>query len=352
MNTGPGVMTFVGEGGGDYVTDTTYKYVGAGAGEFRLVAGARWAWARMACCMLFLCLALIPMIAIPIMMTRTTTMKSFVSTRTTLFTTTQTATETIRSCTFWGDPHLQTFDGARPSFYGDGEFWVVSSDELKVQGRYEGTKFTHGLAATHKIVVSGSLVGNSRIEVGSLDYGDIEVDDKSVLTVFGTTYNVPFTNATVTYDQYGELIDEAQAKFPRRVVHIMLGRGVEITVFRWKNYVDFSILSPKFPDMDGCCGNFNNDPTDDSTRDVFKRMGVRVLPGQLLFSKRAKMEFTPEMQEMLENKCNSEQLVEGELFCRKELPEEQETTMEINSCVFDYCFGMNEHALRTAKKYA
>lgn len=348
---GPGVMTYVGTGGGDYITETTYKYVGEGVGEFRVVANGKFAWGRALCCSMLVCLlVLVPIILLwPGSPTTTPILQhARLPPPTEIVKTTKLAT---RDCTFWGDPHLETFDGARPSFYGDGEFWVIKSVDFKVQGRYMGTKYTHGLAATHKIVISGEFIDNIKIEVGSLEYGDIEVNNEPVLTNFPSTYTLPNGKGNIRYDSVGELVDKAQSKHPHRIVHITLPKGVKLVIFRWKNYVDLKITSSYFQDMDGSCGNFNGDPMDDTTRAVFDRIGVRVEPGELLFGHREKMEFTPEMQGMLSEHCESDKLVSGELACRKQLPSKQENTMTINSCVFDYCFGMNEHALRTAKKY-
>jgi len=56
-------------------------------------------------------------------------------------------------CKLWGDPHVIQFDqvgsdkNQAPSFYGDGDFWLVKSSTVSIQARFEGTKYTEGLAA-------------------------------------------------------------------------------------------------------------------------------------------------------------------------------------------------------------
>lgn len=352
-----GVMTFVGDGG-DYVTDTSYRYVGRGAGQFQILSPSRVGYGRLGCCLCLALVAVIGLVAAPGLRnpgTPSTTQRSFVlpppSPTTTPAATTTTTTVLKKTCLFWGDPHVSTFDGAVPSFYGEGEFWIIKSPMIRIQGRYNGTRYTDGLAATHKMVISGEFIDGARIEVGSLTYGDIEFDDADILSSLGAAFSLPGGKGTISYDADGELIDEAQGDLPRRVVHMQLPLGLEVTVFRWKNYIDMRIESPPIPGTDGSCGNYNGDKDDDDTRDVFERIGPRVAPGENLFSRRAQMEVTHEMLDMIEHECIPDVLTAGEVACRSQLPEEQTNRMMVSSCVFDYCFGAEQHALRTAAKF-
>merc|ERR1719296_246929 len=76
----------------------------------------------------------------------------------------------VRSCLLWGDPHLVSFDGARPSFYGNGEYWIVKNDDVHTQGRFMGTKYTYGLAATQKVAIGGRFLKNHIIEVEPMEH--------------------------------------------------------------------------------------------------------------------------------------------------------------------------------------
>ena len=39
--------------------------------------------------------------------------------------------------TVYGDPHITTFDGKSYYFGGSGDFWILKSDVLNIQGRFE-----------------------------------------------------------------------------------------------------------------------------------------------------------------------------------------------------------------------
>jgi hypothetical protein len=39
--------------------------------------------------------------------------------------------------TVYGDPHITTFDGKSYYFGGSGDFWILKSDSLNIQGRFE-----------------------------------------------------------------------------------------------------------------------------------------------------------------------------------------------------------------------
>merc|ERR1711957_559268 len=80
----------------------------------------------------------------------------------------------------------------------------------------------------------------------------------------------------------------------------------------------------------GSCGNFNGDASDDTTPAIFERVGARVEAGANLFSRRVPVEFTSQMDELRMDA----------------------TAQQMSACLFDGCFGMNEHALQTAKQFA
>merc|ERR1719277_127197 len=340
-------MTFVGSGCGDYTTETSYRYVGLGTGEFKVMTPKR----SFLGLIIAGVLAVVIVVVLVLLLSDNATTTTPTTTR--VFFTTTVAPPPRGECLFWGDPHISTFDHARPSFYGEGEFWIVKSESVKIQGRFMGTEFTHGLAATQKIVVSGSFIGGHKIEAEVVRHGGIYFDGQPILPNRPSTYPLPGGLGTLVYDGEGELVDKAQAKYTKRVVHMHLPNGIEITVFRWSNYLDLRIVMAKVPGMDGVCGNLNGDPGDDSTQAIFARVGARVGTGELLFGHRATVVFTPEMEEMLSNDCEPNRRMAAEAKCRSQLPQSVQVSNPkmIDSCAYDQCFGQMEHALRVARNY-
>jgi hypothetical protein len=256
-------------------------------------------------------------------------------------------------CQFWGDPHIKSFDGGRLSFYGDGEFWVVKGTKVKIQGVYMGTKWTHGLAATSKIVVSGSFIGGAKIVVGSMETGAITVNGQPVLSTFPSTYPLPGGMGMLRYDNQGELVDKADHDpTTAHILHMDLPSGVTLTVMRWENYIDFQVEMPKLEEVDGSCGNFNGRADDDTTEQIMERIGARVSDADLLFQNRHIVKFTAEMHAMLTAGCGGPSLTKATGECQRELPApSQADANTMNACLYDHCFGYNQHALRIAKTY-
>merc|ERR1712151_503739 len=256
-------------------------------------------------------------------------------------------------CTLWGDPHIISFDqpdtdkSKAYSFYGDGDFWLVKSSTVSIQGRFEGTKYTAGLAATNQIVVAGAFLHGHKIEVGTLDSGILTVDGQKVIAGFPGTYSG--AGFTVTYDSAGEVPDVVPEGNEKRVVHMDLPLGVKVTVFQWSNYMDVQIEMSKQPGQDGVCGNFNGNHADDTTQSVIQRVGARVRPSESLLSGRAVIEWTPQMDKMLRAECSGPTRAAGHAKCTQFLGSNGNV---VNSCTFDYCFGMNVRARKHAKTYA
>jgi len=353
-DAGPAAMTFVGSGEGDFVTETGYKYVGAGNGNLSMVAPKKVFWGRILGVTGGL-LVLLLVLAVSLRPRATTT--TTIPLPTTAMPTQQPAPITspppppsVGDCTFWGDPHMKTFDGARPSYYGDGEVWIVKSKEVKIQGRFEGTVYTKGLAATNAVAVSGPFIQNHVIKVFTIESGEgITVDGQPVLQSLGSTYGF-VAGTTLTYNDQGELPDAAAGIWKKRVVHMKLPMGVELTVFRWNNYLDLRLRMPALPDQDGACGNFNGNAADDTNIQVQTRKAAVVGPGELLFQSRKAVQFTPAEKALLEMCERNPQLYKTALQkCQTNIGGRLHMLHQHKACMLNMCMGQNEHALRYAK---
>jgi len=342
-------LTYVGAGRGDYSVTTTYKFVGTGAGDLSFVSRMSVLWARLLGGVLaLLAIAAVVYFATLPRDTSTTTMQSAGPVLDAA------APAAFGECTFWGDPHFKTFDGARPSFYGEGELHIVKSDTVSIQGRYKGTKYTKGLASTNKVAVGGRFINNHVIEVGCLESGDITIDGQPVLKSFPSSYTLAdVPDAKITYSTAGELVDQATEQFhERHIVHMELPLGVRLTVLRWANYVDFRLSMQAQPNQDGGCGNFNGLPSDDSTEAIFQRDGARVADADLLFRNRVEVTLTDTELKLLEV-CSAAQMAKAKEECAQELAGIRgaaQDAVQLRSCYLDVCFGANEHALKLATK--
>merc|ERR1719394_489902 len=65
------------------------------------------------------------------------------------------------TCKVFGDPHVLTFDGSHASFYSQGEYWIVKSSTVWIQGRYMPTAVTNGLSVTKEISIGGPFLDST-----------------------------------------------------------------------------------------------------------------------------------------------------------------------------------------------
>merc|ERR1719391_599174 len=181
--TGAAQMSFVGPGRGSYTTETTYKYVGYG-GEFAYVTPKRslvGVFVGSGVALLVLVVVIICIIIPP----GTTTSPPPLG--------------PPGHCLMWGDPHVETFDHSYANFYDQGEWWVVKSPMVWIQGRFLATPFTKGLAATHAIAVGGPFMQGHTIIVGPIENGQILIDGQPQCTTFPSQCGIPGV-VKVTYN--------------------------------------------------------------------------------------------------------------------------------------------------------
>jgi len=242
-----------------------------------------------------------------------------------------------------GYPHTQTFDGGYPKFFGDGEWWLVRSAMVLVQGRFQGTRSTHGFIATRKVVVGGRFLQGHMIVVGAHEEGDITFDGHPVLTSFPSSFELPGGLGRLAYHGGGRLVDGASQVWEKNVVRMDLPLGVLMEVFRWDNYVDVRIVMPPQPDQDGTCGNYNSDADDDGLEEVVKRMGGRVGRGLNMFGDRHP-NWKPFNEELLK-RCPDMRVEIADSACAGLGPHD---SVDFKVCKLDMCFGSTVHIWKAA----
>jgi len=253
------------------------------------------------------------------------------------------------SCTVWGDPHAIGFDsaaagqatGALPSIvnvFGHGDFWIVKSSQVSIQGRYGPTQWTeNGLSATLAVAVGGPFLQDHVLIIEPKN-GQITWDGEPILQEFPSDWSVQDL-ITAQYHELEEPIDRAQAHRPIHGVDVQLPQDVRLTVNRWAKHLDLVIhMRAQASGQDGHCGNFNRDASDDSVDLIRARMELQVPDQELLFPKPNPLagDAEPKVREL--SMCTPDVRAKAEALCKGSLGTHA-LGQVLEACVFDRCFG-------------
>jgi len=333
---GAETLSFVGAGRGAYIAETTFRFVGTGAGEFDTVrAPQRSSFATVCGALLFV--VLLGTVALMLYGVGVTSTTSNGVEKLTL----PPVPEAPRgSCLVWGDPHVSTFDHASPNFFEQGDAWLVRSQDVHIQARYLATPFTNGLAATNAIAVGGPFLNGHTISIGPLDDGKILVDGAPALTSFPSTQDVAGI-ATLSYNSMGNVVDDAQVKLDKHIVHMDLPLGVHIQVLRWANHLNVRItMPPAAGGQDGHCGNFNSIASDDSAAQIQARVGQ--IPAAALLFRHATPSQAAPRHTLAECKRDAHRYSRAIELCKAS--EAKLDDAATGGCVFDVCFAGPQYA--------
>merc|ERR1712232_1451532 len=149
-------------GVGEYVQETTYRYVGYGVGTHSVVPVMAPGPNYCLCIIPLLLLLLIPLFFLMSSSTPPPRPHPPIP---------PPPIGPQKSCTVYGDPHVITFDGSHQDYYTCGEFWIVRSSTVKIQGSYGALPMTNGLAVTKAIAIGGPFLRGHKLIVQSLDKG-------------------------------------------------------------------------------------------------------------------------------------------------------------------------------------
>jgi len=253
------------------------------------------------------------------------------------------------TCAIWGDPHIDVFDNgilgsqkvAPLGIYSSGDYWLVKSDSVQIQGRYGTTQFTeNGMSAMLALAVGGSFLKNHTLIIQQIDDGQVLFDGEPIVEDFPSEFVQNFMR--VQYKEGEKHIDDVLSGYPVKLIRAFLPRTVDLRVNRWAKHIDAIIRMPQQVEgQDGHCGNFNLDASDDSKELILERVGSAVSATESLFSR-----FLPVINETLVaelslDDCEPSLHEAGRSACQADLASEgMEATEDLlEPCIFDFCFA-------------
>jgi len=181
-----------------------------------------------------------------------------------------------KTCIVYGDPHCNTFDGKHNDYYTSGEFWIIKSSRVKIQGKYMPTRITRGLSVTKEVSVGGPFLQGHILMVSATS---AKWDGQEMLTTFPATFKDSDNLIEVTYNDHGKILQPHRELGKHlKVMHITLPEGVFLQINQWTNpeegfFINVMVEMASLPDLDGHCGNFNGNADDDDRLAIRSRLG-------------------------------------------------------------------------------
>jgi len=198
------------------------------------------------------------------------------------------------SCVIWGDPHVVTFDqesvrrkehplqeallrthgwkADQISMHAEGNYWLVKSENVKIQGRYERAPDL-GPTATNlvEIAIGGNFMKGNQLKFGVQGKNSI-YNAQPILTKFPSTFykwHGPERLVAARYHSNSTMVKNGK-RGPG--IDLELPEGMRMTINRWKQNLAVVInMCPQAGGQDGHCGNYNGNPEDDMADVMMQR---------------------------------------------------------------------------------
>jgi hypothetical protein len=165
----------------------------------------------------------------------------------------------------WGDPHITTFDGFQTTNFQDtgaldsykhGDFWLVRTAGIQIQGRYwsdDGTAKT----SLRALAISGSALHYQTLVIEPAGWWGME----GKMSWRGTSIT---SDAMLASAQREGSFVASGGHTSAAITFTFAGKGVVLQVTRATNYIDVNIEMPQQRGgQAGHCGNFNGNSDDD-----------------------------------------------------------------------------------------
>jgi hypothetical protein len=241
-------------------------------------------------------------------------------------------------CLVWGDPHFKVFDAQGGinhilpvTFLRNGDFWLVKSHRVWIQGRYEATEWTNGKASLHGLAIGGEFIKYNKIIIGP-KRGKVYYNGQQILAHMPSTYSAPGNLWHATYHDRGVRLDAGMNE-ELDYIELSLPDGVMIKVNRWAKHIDAEITMPRRGHQDGHCGNFNGIAEDDTKVRIEARGPWNVDRKSLLFPPAEFNDQTPKPYTMQD--CPANILKDGQTRCKRDYP--RGNAALLSACVLDVC---------------
>jgi hypothetical protein len=238
------------------------------------------------------------------------------------------------TCVIWGDPHILTFDQKRVDFYTPGQYWLVKSASVWIQGEYRPTHATSGLSVMKKIAFGGPFLQSNKLIISSTV---ATFNGQVILASINTEFNQG--GVVAKYDTLGATMQKGREGKAMKVIHLSLPSGVNVQINRWTesaegNYINAKISMPSGIAIDGHCGNFNGNQVDDDRIQIRARVGkTGVSQADLLFDGTKIPVINGNRPDL--NDCATAQLDTAHTTCK----EKEHKFIPSMACLIDVCFG-------------
>jgi len=145
-------------------------------------------------------------------------------------------------CYVGGDPdvHIMTFGRAHVDFNTPGDYWIVKSSTVWIQGRYQMSQKSKGVSVLKAIAIGGRLIEKHRLII---DATGATFDGQPILMGYPSRFHNALVNVVV--DSQTTVLQNGTALTPLRVVRIRLPTNVNVEVNRWTDTSQGSHINVK-----------------------------------------------------------------------------------------------------------
>jgi hypothetical protein len=247
-----------------------------------------------------------------------------------------------------GDPHIKVFDVQQWSdakwkalnLYDPGDFWIVSSAAVHIQGRLVvPLNSKRGNAVVGAIAISGPFVGGSKLII---DPKGSTWNGAPILKEMGSSFTEAIGDDAMNAKLHNDGKPMRNGKGPPTTLDVFLPLNVKLTINRWGGHLDVMITMPAVRGgQDGLCGNFNGNQNDDDLQSVSSRIDYpQVQSGWLaasLFQKAPMISApTKAINTTDKEECSEDKLNAAMQKCKDAMGEDAAAGL-LASCAHDTC---------------